>query len=217
MERSCGDCKAKGLFPGATSCDDIPDDTDRCPGLTNENIAVIVIAVVLVLWVGPFAWYLKRKNTTWQKLLCGWCANPEACVPRHRWANPDHPDHPPVDGHPPAVATPGAAVAMPHQAPIVHVDGHPPAPAVAANPTASAAVPAASAAVPTVVPTVVPTASTAVPMAVLPGDVLPGSVPQTQVTEDPVEAMRKLKALLEGGLIDQDEFTAKKAEVMGRI
>ena len=54
-------------------------------------------------------------------------------------------------------------------------------------------------------------------MAVLPGDVLPGSVPQTQVTEDPVEAMRKLKALLEGGLIDQDEFTAKKAEVMGRI
>ena len=96
----------------------------------------------------------------------------------------------------------------------------------------SAAVPAASAAVPTVVPAVVPTASTAVPMAVLPGVVLPGAVlpgvvlpgvvlpgavPQTPVPADPLEAMRSLKAMLDGGMIDQNEYEAKKSELMARM
>ena len=86
----------------------------------------------------------------------------------------------------------------------------------------SAAVPAASAAVPTVVPAVVPTASTAVPMAVLPGVVLPGvvlpgAVPQTPVPADPLEAMRNLKAMLDGGMIDQNEYEAKKSELMARM
>ena len=84
-------------------------------------------------------------------------------------------------------------------------------------PTAFAAVPAASAAVPTVVPAVVPTASTAVPMAVLPGVVLPGAMPQTPVPTDPLEAMRNLKAMLDGGMIDQNEYEAKKSELMARM
>ena len=89
-------------------------------------------------------------------------------------------------------------------------------------PTAFAAVPAAAATVPTVVPAVVPTASTAVPMAVLPGVVLPGvvlpgAVPQTPVPADPLEAMRNLKAMLDGGMIDPDEYEAKKSELMARM
>ena len=84
-------------------------------------------------------------------------------------------------------------------------------------PTAFAAVPAAAAAVPTVVPAVVPTASTAVPMAVLPGVVLPGAVPQTPVPADTLEAMTKLKAMLDGGMIDPDEYEAKKSELMARM
>ena len=46
---------------------------------------------------------------------------------------------------------------------------------------------------------------------------LPEAVPQTQVPEDPGETMRKLRAMIDGGLIDQGQYEAKKAEVMGRI
>ena len=46
---------------------------------------------------------------------------------------------------------------------------------------------------------------------------LPEAVPQTQVPEDPVETMRKLRAMIDGGLIDQGQYEAKKAEVMGRM
>ena len=69
-------------------------------------------------------------------------------------------------------------------------------------PQYSTAVPTvASTAVPTVVPTVVPTASMSTPMVVL-----PEAVPQTKVPEDPVEMMRKLRAMTDGGLIDQGQY-----------
>ena len=54
-------------------------------------------------------------------------------------------------------------------------------------------------------------------MAVLPGVVLPGAVPQTPVPADPLEAMRSLKAMLDGGMIDQNDYEAKKSELMARM
>ena len=54
-------------------------------------------------------------------------------------------------------------------------------------------------------------------MAVLPGVVLPGAVPQTPVPADTLEAMTKLKAMLDGGMIDQNEYEAKKSELMARM
>ena len=43
------------------------------------------------------------------------------------------------------------------------------------------------------------------------------AVPQTPVPADPLEAMRNLKAMLDGGMIDQNEYEAKKSELMARM
>jgi hypothetical protein len=43
------------------------------------------------------------------------------------------------------------------------------------------------------------------------------SVPATQPVDDPVERLKKLKAMLAAGLIEQDEFDAKKAEILANL
>ena len=43
------------------------------------------------------------------------------------------------------------------------------------------------------------------------------AVPQTPVPADTLEAMTKLKAMLDGGMIDPDEYEAKKSELMARM
>ncbi len=43
------------------------------------------------------------------------------------------------------------------------------------------------------------------------------SVPATQPEDDPVARLKKLKAMLDAGLIEQDEFNAKKTEILASL
>lgn len=45
----------------------------------------------------------------------------------------------------------------------------------------------------------------------------PGSTQQTSSQEDPIAVLGKLKQLFDAGLITEDDYNAKKAEVLSRI
>ena len=44
-----------------------------------------------------------------------------------------------------------------------------------------------------------------------------GAVPTAASAEDPVEALKKLKAMLDAGLIPQDVYNAKMNEILSRM
>lgn len=49
-------------------------------------------------------------------------------------------------------------------------------------------------------------------------DVVPSAPPATvAATDDPMQLLSKLKQLLDAGLVTQEEFDAKKAEVLARL
>lgn len=45
----------------------------------------------------------------------------------------------------------------------------------------------------------------------------PAAAPSPAAPADPVEALAKLKRMLDATLITADEFNAKKAEILGRM
>ena len=45
----------------------------------------------------------------------------------------------------------------------------------------------------------------------------PAQAPQGAGADDPVAVLRKLKDMLDGGLITQEEYDAKKKEILGRM
>ncbi|USI98909.1 PH domain-containing protein [Xanthomonas prunicola] len=50
-----------------------------------------------------------------------------------------------------------------------------------------------------------------------PGTAVPSQPTPAPATDDPIQVLSKLKQLLDAGLITQDEFDAKKTEVLGRL
>lgn len=51
----------------------------------------------------------------------------------------------------------------------------------------------------------------------VPGAALPSQATSVLAIEDPVQVLSKLKQLLDAGLVTQDEFDTKKAEVLARL
>jgi hypothetical protein len=45
----------------------------------------------------------------------------------------------------------------------------------------------------------------------------PQAVPQPALKEDPMEQLAKLKKMLDAGLITEDEYNTKKAEILSRM